>query len=277
MSGPAQTAIERLRARQKSVGTPLCAGIDPHPDTFPEGIAPNADGLERYAMGLVEAVAPHVAAIKFNVAFFEAFGSPGWAVLERVRAAVPADIFTILDAKRGDIATTAERYAEAIAGRLTADAVTLSPYLGEDAIEPFLRRGDVYVYVLARTSNPDAATFQNRLIEGRPLYEHVAEWVASRWSGDRVGLVVGATAPHELRRIRALAPDLGFLVPGIGPQGGDVETALETCNGGAAPGVINVSRGIIAASTGADWQRAAASAAESWRRRMQGAGATLRA
>ena len=270
-----ENRIERLRRRQAAVGVPLCAGIDPHPDAFPDGIPPDVRGLERYARGLVDAVAPHVAAIKFNTAFFEAFGSAGWGVLERVRADVPPDLFVIFDAKRGDIATTAERYAEAIGGRLDADGVTLSPYLGEDAIVPFVRDGGPFVYVLARTSNPGAATFQGMLSEGRPLYEHVAEWVAGRWPPDRVGLVVGATAPDELRRVRARTPEAAFLVPGIGAQGGDVEVALETCHGAAHPGVINVSRGIAGASRGSDWQEAVALAAQSWRRRMLQAGATL--
>ena len=275
MAARSGTPVDRLRSRLSAVGAPLCGGIDPHPDAFPREIPRTAAGLERYATGLVEAVAPHVAAIKLNAAFFEAFGSAGWRALERVRRAVPPGIFTIIDAKRGDISSTAERYAESIAGGLAADAVTLSPYLGEDAIEPFIERGDVFVYVLARTSNPGAGTFQDRVIDGRPLYEHVAAWVASRWPPDRAGLVVGATAPDELRRLRSVVPEHAFLVPGVGAQGGDLATALETCHGGGAPGVVNVSRGMAAASAGRDWRQAAAAAAESWRRRLLEAGATL--
>lgn len=270
-------ALERLRSRLRTVRAPLCAGIDPHPDAFPDEIAHDAAGLERYVRGLIEAVIPHVAAVKFNVAFFEAFGAPGWAVLERARAVVPVEIFTILDAKRGDVASTAERYAESLVGRLAADGVTVSPYLGEDAVEPFLREGRAVVYVLARTSNPGASTFQDRLSEGRPLYELVAEWVAGRWDDGRVGLVVGATAPAELRRLRAIAPQLPFLVPGVGAQGGDLRAAVESCHGRAAPGLVNISRAITSASRAADWQAAASDAARAWRGRMLKAGARLMA
>ena len=267
--------LDRLRARLEVIGVPLCAGIDPHPSAFPDGIPTNAAGLERYAVGLIEAVAEHVVAFKFNVAFFEAFGSEGWRALERARASVPAEIVVILDAKRGDMGPTAERYAEALLGRLAADAVTLSPYLGEDAIEPFLAFPERIVYVLARTSNPSASTLQACLVEGRPLYEVVAEWVAARWPGGRVGLVVGATAPAELRRLRQLVPELPFLVPGIGAQAGDLPAALAACHGSDAPGVVSVSRAITEASRGLDWQAAASHAARGWRGRMVETGATL--
>lgn len=270
------SAIDRLRARIAAVKAPLCVGIDPHPDAFPADLPPDASGLERVARGLIEAVAEHAAAIKLNVAFYEAFGSPGWAALERARDDIPEEVFVILDAKRGDIGSTAERYAEAIFGRLRADAVTLSPYLGEDAVEPFLADQERFVYLLARTSNPSASVLQDRETEGRPLYEVVARWVAERWpTGERAGLVVGATAPTELARIRSLVPALPFLVPGVGAQGGDLGAALRGCHGSSAPGVVAISRAITEASRGDDWQRAAAAAAQSWKGRMLEAGATL--
>lgn len=267
--------LERLRARIAELGAPLCVGIDPHPDTLPEELPRTVQGIERFASGLIEAAAPHAAAFKLNLAFFEAWGSAGWAVLERVRQRVPAETLLVLDAKRGDIGPSAERYAEALLGRLGADAVTVSPYLGEDAVEPFLAHPDRIVYLLARTSNPSAGRLQGLDVGGRSLAESVAEWAAARWPEGRVGLVVGATDAPELGRLRARVPGPGFLVPGVGAQGGDLRAAVAACHGTAAPGLVNLSRAIAGVSRGADWQAAAGAAAERWRAAMVQAGATL--
>jgi orotidine 5'-phosphate decarboxylase subfamily 2 len=267
--------LDRLRARIARLGAPLCLGIDPHPDALPDELPRDVSGVERFARGLVEAAAEHAAAVKVNVAFFEAFGSPGWAALERLVADLPQDHFLVLDAKRGDIGSTAERYATALFGHLDADAVTLSPYLGEDAVEPFLAYPGRLVYLLARTSNPSAGTLQDLPVGGAPLHERVATWAASTWTDGRVGLVVAATAPTELARLRRLVPTLGFLVPGVGAQDGDLAAALDHCHGTAAPGLVSISRGIAAASRGDGWRAAAAASAQSWLGRMQEAGATL--
>ncbi|HET7520713.1 MAG TPA: orotidine-5'-phosphate decarboxylase [Candidatus Limnocylindria bacterium] len=272
--------VERLRSRLAVVGAPLCLGVDPHPDALPEGLPRDVQGIETFARGIVEAAAPSAVAVKVNVAFFEAFGAAGWAALERLRADVPAELVLVLDAKRGDIGTTAERQAAALFGRLNADGVTLSPYLGEDAIEPFLAFPDRIVYVLARTSNPSAGVLQDMPVGdggAAPLYRRVAEWVAGRWPEPRVGLVVGATAPAELAELRAAVPGPAFLVPGVGAQGGDLRAAVHACHGERAPGLVNVSRGIAQASSGADWRQAAADAARRWAADMAGVGATLSA
>lgn len=271
------TPLDRLRARVARLGAPLCLGIDPHPDALPEGVSRDVAGIERFARGVLEAGAEHAAAVKINVAFFEAWGSAGWAALERLVAAVPADHFLVLDAKRGDIGSTAERYAEALLGHLGADAVTVSPYLGEDGVEPFLAHPDRVVYLLVRTSNPSASRLQDLPVHGAPLHERVASWAAGRWTDGRVGLVVGATAATELARLRELVPAPGFLVPGVGAQGGDLAAAVTHCRGTSAPGLVTISRGIAGASRGADWQVAAGAAASAWMVRMREAGATLRA
>jgi orotidine-5'-phosphate decarboxylase len=269
------TPLERLRERRDRLGAPLCLGIDPRPDTLPEGLAADVNGIETFACGLIEAAVEHAVAVKLNTAYFEAFGSAGWAALERVRAAIPSGPVVILDAKRGDIGPSAERYAEAILGRLDADAVTLHPYLGEDAIQPFLAYAGRLVYVLARTSNPSAGQVQDLQTEGGPLSAAVARWVAERWTDGRVGLVVGATQPDELRRLRAVVPALGFLVPGVGAQGGDAAAAVESCDGTAAPGLVNVSRAIADEASGRDWRSAAAGAAQRWLDDLRKASATL--
>lgn len=261
--------LERLRTRLERVGAPLCLGVDPHPDQLPDGLPRDVRGIETFARGLIEAAVEHAVAVKLNVAFFEAFGSAGWAALERARHDVPGEVICILDAKRGDIGTTAERYAAGLFGHLGADAVTLSPYLGDDAIEPFLAYEDRMVYVLARTSNPSAADIQELDVRGDPVHLHVARWVAARWPGGRVGLVVGATAPDELQRLRAALPGPGFLVPGVGAQGGDLAASVRACHGAWAPGVVSVSRGIAAAATGPDWANAAGAAASAVRDQMR--------
>jgi orotidine-5'-phosphate decarboxylase len=268
------TFLGRLGGRIAAVGTTLCLGVDPDPETFPDGFGRDVRGVEEMAQLILEAALPRAAAVKFNLAFYEAFGSSGIAALERLRARVPADVPIIADAKRADIATTAARQAVAIFDALGADAVTLNPYLGRDALEPFLARTDRFAYVLCRTSNPGAAEFQGLETDGQPLFLAVARRVAG-WSRDGapVGLVVGATASAELAQVRAAAPELPFLVPGVGAQGGDIDAVLAagpaaagiaaTVRGGAL--LVNVSRGIASAATrGSDPVGPMAAAAEQW-------------
>jgi len=282
--------LERLAARSSEAGTVLCLGIDPDPAALPDGFRPDVAGLERFATLLVEAAASHAAAVKPNLAFFEAFGSPGMAALERVRAAVPSGIPVIADAKRGDIGSTAARQAVALFDALGADAVTVNPYLGETAIGPLLERLDRFAYVLCRTSNPGAGELQDLEVgadpaaghPAEPLHRRVARLVLGWGPGGTVGLVVGATAPAELAGIRAIAPGAAFLVPGVGAQGGDVGPVLEhgpatAPPAGGRPGgglLVNVSRGIAGAalavadgSSGDPFERVAAAAAE-WARRL---------
>ena len=221
--------LDRLGRRIERVQSTLCLGIDPLPEALPAGYPRDAQGVERFARLLIESCVEHAAAVKINVAFFEAFGSAGIAALERVRADIPDDVPLIADAKRGDIGSTVARQAVALFDVLGADAVTANPYLGGEAIAPLLERDDRFVYVLCRTSNPGAGEFQNLSVaEGEPLYVHVARRAAA-WAADRgnVGLVVGATAPAELAHIRSVAPELPFLVLGLGAQGGDVEAARQ--------------------------------------------------
>ena len=273
--------VDRLRERLARLGAPLCLGIDPHPEALPPDLPRDVRGIETFARGLLEAAGPMATAVKVNVAFFEAYGSAGWAALERLRADVPAELPIIADAKRGDLASTAERQAASLFGTLDVDGVTLSPYLGEDAIEPFLAFPDRLVYVLARTSNPSAGTLQHLATaaagEGgsQPLYERVARWVAGRWLEPRVGLVVGATAPAELEALRRKLPGPAFLVPGVGAQGGDLAAAVRACHGRLAPGLVNVSRGIAGEARDGDWRASMAAAALRWNEAMAEVGATL--
>ncbi|GMV40325.1 MAG: hypothetical protein AMXMBFR64_20410 [Myxococcales bacterium] len=214
--------FDRLEARVRQVGL-LCVGIDPHP-----GDVLAVAGLRAWCMRLVEATAPVAAAFKPNAAFFEAYGADGVAVLREVIRAVPDQIPVILDVKRGDIASTAEAYAQAAYEALGADAVTVSPYLGPDAVEPFVRDPEHAAFVLCRTSNRGAAPVQEAtLAGGELLYEHVARSAASWSRHPNVGLVVGATEVDALRRVRQVAPGAWILAPGVGAQGGDLGRALD--------------------------------------------------
>lgn len=278
--------LERLAARSATVGSVLCVGIDPDPAALPSGFSPDVVGVERFARLIVEATLPYAAAFKPNLAFFEAFGADGLRVVERLRAVVPADVPFIVDAKRADIGSTAERQAVALFDVLGADAVTLNPYLGGDALAPFLDRVDRFAYVLCRTSNPGAGEVQDLEVaadetdnsQAEPLFARVARR-AVRWGrGGTVGLVVGATAPRELEHVRAIAPGLAFLVPGVGAQGGEAEVVLEAGRAtsepaGGRPGgglLVNVSRGItrIAGSPRDDPGDALATAAAEWAARL---------
>ncbi len=282
--------LARLARRTATVGSVLCVGIDPTSAMLPAGWPASLAGIERLARLIVEAAAPHAAAVKPNLAFFEAYGSAGMAALERVLAAVPPGVLVVADAKRGDVETTVARQATALFDVLGADAVTVNPYVGLGALGAFLERSDRFAYVLCRTSNPGAGELQDLVVGadaelGAPaeaLHRRVARRVEAAGLGERAGLVVGATAPAELAGIRALVPGLAFLVPGVGAQGGDAAPVMAAgpATAGAAsagPGgglLVNVSRGIAAAAAGStggddgDPGERLASAARDWAARL---------
>jgi orotidine 5'-phosphate decarboxylase subfamily 2 len=245
--------LVRLARRTAAARTTLCLGIDPTPDLLPEGWPAGLAGIERLARLLVEAAAPHAAAVKPNLAFFEAFGSDGLAALERILAVLPPGVLVVVDGKRGDIASTAARQAVALFDALGADAVTVNPYLGLEPLADFVTRPDRFAYVLCRTSNPGAGEFQELLVPPddrlgappEPLYLRVARRVAAEGLAERAGLVVGATAPAELASLRDLVPGLAFLVPGVGAQGGDAAAVLAAGPATAAPAGIGVGGGLL--------------------------------
>jgi orotidine-5'-phosphate decarboxylase len=270
--------LERLAARSAATGTVLCVGLDPDPASLPVGFPPTLAGVEAFARLVLEASLPFAAALKPNIAFFEAYGSGGMAALERLRALVPGDVPFVADAKRGDIGSTAARQATALYDALGADAVTISPYLGEEAVASLLERLDRFAYVLCRTSNPGAAEVQCLEVAAdpaagypaEPLWARIARRAAAWGPGGTVGLVVGATAPDELRAARALVPGLAFLVPGVGAQGGEAGPVLAagpavSGPAGGRPGgglLVNVSRGIALAAVGEPPDGASADAGE---------------
>jgi uridine monophosphate synthetase len=247
-----------LEKRVADCSSLLCVGLDPHVSDLP---APSAEGALRFCLGLVERTAPYAAAFKPNAAFFEQFGAAGWTALQQVIAAVNersqrlgSRIPVILDGKRGDIASTAEAYARSAFHALGAHAVTLSPYLGSDSIEPFLADPEKGAFLLCKTSNPGAGDLQDLEVGGtgelrEPLYLAVARLAQSWNTRNNVGLVVGATQPEAMARVRAVAPGLWFLAPGVGAQGGELESALQAGLRADGKGLLlPVSRAISRAS-----------------------------
>jgi uridine monophosphate synthetase len=248
-----ETFFSFLERRVDDCSSLLCVGLDPHSSDIKE---PSAASALDFCLNLVKQTAPYAAAFKPNAAFFEVFGAEGWTALKQVVEAIRQEshrlgskIPVILDAKRGDIASTAEAYAKSAFENLGADCITLNLYLGKDSIEPFIKDQEKGVFILCKTSNPGSGDLQDlELASGDPLHIHVAK-LAQQWNTkNNIGLVVGATYPEALARVRAAAPDLWFLVPGAGTQGGDLESALKAGLRKDGKGVlINVSRTIARA------------------------------
>ncbi len=215
----------RLQRRIEQVESLLCVGLDPHPEMLTN---PSAAAARAFCLRLIASTAQHACAFKVNVAFFEVWGADGWAALKQVVEAVPEDIPVILDAKRGDIASTAEAYARAAFETLGADALTVNPYLGGDALAPLMDSAEKGVFLLCKTSNPGSEDLQGQpAADGAPFYMKVAQ-KAVRWNArGNLGLVVGATDPAALAAVREVAPELWILAPGVGAQGGDLRAALE--------------------------------------------------
>lgn len=248
----------------------VCVGLDSEFGKIPESARRSGNECEvsvpntivAFNRAIVEATKDLVCAYKPNAAFYEAHGAEGIAALHRTIAdihAIAPDVPVILDAKRGDIGNTNAGYAEMAFDYLQADAITVHPYLGAEALQPFLERKDKGIFVLCRTSNPGADEFQDLVVHGRLLYQFVAYRVAKHWNQHKnCGLVVGATYPDELREVRDTVGDMPILIPGIGAQGGDVEKTVAAGKDSRGQGmIINASRSIIFASQGPDFAEAA--------------------
>lgn len=264
--------LDRLRRTVEIKNSLLCVGLDPELDRLPEGFPRTSDGIVAFNRAVVDATQDYVCAYKPNLAFYEALGPDGDRVLRDTLRAIPSNVLTIGDAKRADIGNTSRFYAKALFEVFGFDAVTANPYLGGDALQPFLDDADHGTFVLCRTSNPGASDFQSLPVRlngaERPLYEVVARR-AGEWNRQQnVGLVVGATAPAELARVRALAPALPFLVPGIGAQAGDLAAAVGSSRDDA-PSLISASRSVLYAASGTDFAVAAERAAREMRNAIQ--------
>ena len=260
------TFSDKLNALQSAKKSMLCVGIDPELAKIPQRFANDKDWLFKFCHVMIKSTMQYAVAYKFNFAFFEAHAAFGWETLKRLREIVPADCISIADAKRGDIGNSAGQYAKAIFEHLGFDAVTVNPYMGYDAVEPFLADPQKGAYCLCLTSNPGAKDLQYLPVDDKPIYLHVADLVQKWGTARNCGIVVGATRPSKLKEICQHHPNLPLLVPGVGAQGGSLGTVLDIVNGTNA--LITVSRSIIYASANDDFAQAAAHAAATMQARM---------
>ena len=274
------TFVEMLRAAQQRNRSMLCVGLDPEPSRFPGALKGDASKIYDFCARIADATADLAIAFKPQIAYFAAHRAEDQ--LEKLMAHLRATgVPVILDAKRGDIGSTAEQYAREAFDRYGADAVTLSPFMGFDTLEPFLRYADKGVIVLCRTSNPGGSDWQNQRladIPGQPrLYEHLAHLAQTAWNtSGQLGLVVGATFPDEIARVREIAPTLPLLIPGVGAQGGDAVATVRagwrgTAEGSTAPIIVNSSRAVLYASSGEDFAAAARRVALATREQLNAA------
>ncbi|HEX7386047.1 MAG TPA: orotidine-5'-phosphate decarboxylase [Castellaniella sp.] len=263
------TFIDKLRHAWASQDSLLMVGLDPNLQRFPAELAGKPDAVRVFCEGIVDATAPYVCGFKPQIAYFAALRAEDQLldICRYIRGRYP-HLPIVLDAKRGDIGSTATQYAREAFERYEADAVTVNPYMGQDSLQPYLDYTDRGVVVLCRTSNPGGADLQDlRLADGNPLYLHVADRVAHRWNAHgQCALVVGATVPDELAQVRARVGDLPLLIPGIGAQGGDIPATVRAGRASDGTGMmINSSRAVLYASQGADWTQAAAGVAQQTR------------
>lgn len=262
---PPPSFSARLADLLDAVGAPVCVGLDPDPERLPAPFAAHAgspEAAQAFCVSIVEATADVAVAFKPNLAFFEAYGAEGWRALAAVCDAVrQSGRLLVLDGKRGDIGNTGRRYATALYDHLGGDAATVAPYMGADSVAPFVEHAGRCAFVLVATSNPGAADLEHLDANGRPLYEHAARLAVRVGDGEagEVGFVVGATRPEILASLRAAHPEVPFLVPGVGAQGGSPEDVMDANAGG--PLLVNASRSVLYASAGADFADAAAGAA----------------
>jgi len=274
--------VDMLARAEQQNHSMLCVGLDPEPARFPAAWKGDSSRILDFCRAVVDATADLVIAFKPQIAYFAAHRAEGaleqlMAHMRRVAPQVPV----ILDAKRGDIGSTAEQYAIEAFERYGADAVTLSPFMGFDSVQPYLQRAGKGAFLLCRTSNPGGDDLQNQRLAGLPgeplLYEHIARLAQGPWNTNgQLGLVVGATYPAEIARVRALAPTLPLLIPGVGAQGGDALATVRAgwkadAGGTVAPIVVSSSRSILYASSGDDFATAARAEARRTRDLLQGA------
>jgi len=255
------TFYQKLRAIQRKHNSLLCIGLDTDINKIPEFLFAYGDPVFEFNRRIIDATKDIVCAYKINLAFYESTGEHGWYTVHQTLARIPEEIVTIGDAKRGDIGNSAELYAKLIVDDYEFAACTVNPYMGEDSVKPFMKNRHQGAFVLTLTSNPGARDIQYAKVRGKPLYEHVIRLV-KQWNGKKnCGLVVGATRSKELKRIRALAPEMPILIPGVGAQGGDLKSAVRFgCDARGEMAIINTSRSVIYAS-GENFAQAARKAA----------------
>jgi orotidine-5'-phosphate decarboxylase len=261
-----QFLVDQINAKQSY----LCVGLDTDIEKLPAGLPKNKDGVIAFNKAIIDATAPYCVSYKINTAFYESQGIAGWEAMEATLAHIPSTHFTIADAKRGDIGNTSAQYAKTFFETLPFDAITVAPYMGKDSIDPFLAYQNKWTIVLGLTSNPGSQNFeQQKLATGQFLYESVLEQVASWGSPEQLMFVVGATKANDLESIRKIIPEHFLLVPGVGAQGGSLSEVTKYGKNDAVGLLINASRAIIFASSGANFAEDAAIAAKGYADEMK--------
>jgi orotidine-5'-phosphate decarboxylase len=253
----------RIKQHVRDKKSHLCVGLDISPELLGNSIS--LSQCVDHSKKVIDATQNFAVAYKPNLAFFERWGSAGYKWLEEILDYIHEDVLTIADGKRGDIGNTAQQYAESIFNHFGFDAVTVNPYMGKDAIIPFIENSEKGAFILCKTSNKSSSDFQNNLNGVEHIFERVAKQSLELNTNNNVGLIVGATHPEELKRIRTLAPQIPFLIPGIGAQGGDLQKSMEYGNGSGIA-LISVSRAIIA--VGNKSTKAIRAAAKEYRDKM---------
>ena len=258
----------------KSKKSFLCVGLDPDIEKIPKHLLETEDPIFEFNKAIIDATLPYAIAYKPNVAFYESLGIYGWQALKKTIEYIPQGVFTIADAKRGDIGNTSNKYAEAFFKKMSFDAITLSPYMGQDSITPFLNHKDKWAILLASTSNIGALDFQELMIEnsgGQKVYEKVIE-ISSQWGSDQnLMYVVGATRVDTLTHIRKIIPDHFLLIPGVGAQGGDLDMVCKYALNDSGGLLINSARSIIYADSTVDFAYHAGLAAAELQKQMAAA------
>jgi orotidine-5'-phosphate decarboxylase len=254
---------EELIAQIKAKKSMLCIGLDTDMDKLPEGVERSMKGMVEFNHAIIQATHKYAVAYKINTAFYEQYGSEGWQCMEETLNLIPKDCFTIADAKRGDIGNTSSMYARAFFKRLNFDSITVAPYMGEDSLSPFFAFDDKWVICLGLTSNAGSKDFQILEADGQKIYQHVMHKVSQWGNPGNLMFVTGATKASDLKQLRASFPQHFFLVPGVGAQGGTVHDVCVAAMSDFGGLLINASRSILYASSGADYIEKAEAEAKS--------------
>ena len=259
-------SYDKLNNSLKEAGSMLCVGLDTDILKLPEGISKNIDGIIEFNRIIIEHTSDITAAYKINYAFYEQYGHDGFIAIDKTMSFIPGNKFVIADAKRGDIGNTSKSYAKACFETFSSDAITVSPYMGSDSVKPFLEYTDKMVFLLALTSNPGSNDFQRLISDNKPVYQHVIT-TSSKWSDyKKLGFVVGATHPDELKQIRNIVPKNPLLIPGVGTQGGDIDGVINANQN--APALVNVSRDVIYASAEIGFEKKVREKAEFYKSKL---------
>ncbi|MBI3258999.1 MAG: orotidine-5'-phosphate decarboxylase [Ignavibacteriae bacterium] len=260
------TISGKLTSIQQKNQSRLCIGLDTELTKLPYILKSKPESIFEFNKAIIEATVNQVCAYKINFAFYEQYGAEGMVALRKSLECIPENIITIADAKRGDIGNTSRAYAASVFEEMNFDAITVSPYMGRDSIEPFLEYDNKIVFILALTSNPGSADFQRLISNGKPIYRHVVETAHTWKCNAALGFVVGATHPNEVQEIRTYSSNSIFLIPGIGTQGGDASATMKA--NGDAPAIVNVSRAILYASSGVDFESKACEQAQRYQKEI---------